>query len=64
MKQSNHNFICRCGLCGNKRLALSELILKVGYGSDYDGEVLKVNMCGNCADRIYEIFSNERNGKE
>ncbi len=62
MKQSNTDFICKCGLCGNKGLALSELILKVGYGSNYDGETLTVDICGNCADKVYVALSNENRG--
>ena len=58
MKQSNTDFICKCGLCGHKELALSELILKIGYGSDYDGELIEAYICGKCADRLYELLSN------
>lgn len=58
MKQSNTDFICKCGLCGHKGLALSELILKIGYSSGYDGELIEAYICGKCADRLYELLSN------
>lgn len=59
MKQSNTDFICKCGLCGKSDLVMSELTLKANYGSSYDGEVLQIDLCGNCADKIFVALSNE-----
>ena len=62
MEQSNHDFICKCRLCGKtdvKDVALSELRLCCGYGSSYDGELAETYICGICADRLYKLMSNE-----
>lgn len=59
MEQPNTDFICKCKLCGKVDLVLSELILKANYGSSYDGEVLTLDICGDCADRLFEQMSNE-----
>ena len=59
MKQSNCGFICKCAICGKSDLVMSELTLKANYGSSYDGEVLQIDLCGNWADKIFGLFSNE-----
>lgn len=62
MEKSNCGFICKCGLCGKtdiENVALSELRLYCGYGSDYDGEVSQIDLCGSCADKIFVALSNE-----
>ena len=59
MKQSNHDFIRKCKLCGQTDLVMSELILKANYGSSYDGEVLEIDLCGNCADKMFVSLSDE-----
>lgn len=60
MVKSNGDFIYKCRLCGKTDIVMSELTLKANYGSSYDGEVLEVDLCGNCADRVFEQLSNER----
>lgn len=59
MKQSNSGFICKCAICGKPDLVMSELTLKANYGSSYDGEVLQIDLCGNCTDKIFVSLSNE-----
>lgn len=44
--------IC-CDLCGNESLIPSRIIIECNYGSAYDGERLMLEICGDCADRIY-----------
>ena len=46
----------RCDICGNNELALSEINLRCGYGSIYDGETLTLSVCGDCMDRIYNTI--------
>ena len=58
MVKPNEDFICKCKLCGKTDLVMSELILKANYGSSYDGEVLQVDLCGDCIDRVFEQLSN------
>ena len=48
-----------CELCGEKDYCLSELELKVGYGSKYDGEILRLKLCGKCTDKIFELINSE-----
>lgn len=57
---SNGDFIHGCECCGNDALVASEITLKFNYGSKYDGEVLTLNICGDCADKIYSLIQNEK----
>ncbi len=59
MEQSNKNFMCNCKLCGKTDLVMSELTVRANYGSSYDGELLKIDLCGSCADKIFEALSKE-----
>lgn len=43
----------KCEMCGKEELALSVIQLSCGYGSLNDGESVRLNICGECADRIY-----------
>lgn len=61
MEQSNKGFMQKCSLCGKadvEDVALSELRLCCGYGSYYDGEVVEVSICGECANKLYVDLSN------
>lgn len=62
MSVQNTHFICE--ICGGYEMVLSSLNLRCNYGSENDGEKLKLHICGNCADRIYECIQRERNIKE
>lgn len=42
-----------CDLCGSEGLIPSRIIVECNYGSINDGERLMLEICGNCADRIY-----------
>lgn len=58
MKQ-NENFISnKCERCGGNDMgyALSELQLLCGYGSRYDGEEIRIALCGKCADEVYKYI--------
>lgn len=54
---ANQSFIqCRCMTCGGADvgdMALSEFVLKAGYGSRYDGQQLRLTICGKCADNLF-----------
>lgn len=53
-----------CELCGKAELSLSELHLICGYGSLNDGEDITLNICGDCADRIFGIILKEKERKQ
>lgn len=59
MIKQNGDFIYKCRLCGKTDIVMSELTLKANYGSSYDGEVLEADLCGDCADKVFEALSNE-----
>lgn len=62
--QQNGDFINnKCELCGRSDLVLSYLHLICNYGSQYDGEDLRLALCGDCADRIFEFIRGD-NGNE
>lgn len=42
-----------CDICGKEDLIPSRIIIERNYGSIYDGEKLTLEICGDCADRIY-----------
>lgn len=66
MTEQKYNFIPTvCEICGNDDLlgaCLSEITLKAGYGSKNDGQELKLNVCGDCIDKLFnEILEERRN---
>lgn len=59
MFESKDSFINKkCEMCGKNDLLLSELRLTCNYGSKYDGERMTIDICGNCADKIYNLIQN------
>lgn len=60
---SNRNFIDKrnesepanfyCDICGKESLIPSRIIIECNYGTIYDGEKLMLEICGDCADRVY-----------
>lgn len=60
---SNGDFIHGCEWCGKDALVASEITLKFNYGSKYDGEMLTLNICGDCADKIFEQLFNGNKAK-
>lgn len=66
---TNADFIQdRCQLCGGEDvagLALSEIKLSCGYGSSYDLQCVRLNLCGDCADALYILLNGRaQNNKE
>lgn len=53
---SNNNFIHeKCGLCGGTDISdyvLSEMTLSAGYGSEHDGECVRIPLCAKCVDHM------------
>lgn len=49
---SNNDFICP--LCHEHDYVPSEIILQANYGSSYDGERMKIQLCGECFDKFWE----------
>ena len=45
-----------CELCGAEDLVPSRIMLELNYGSRYDGDRLTLEICGNCADRLYKAL--------
>ena len=61
----NHSFINKnCEICGKSELVLSTLKLCFNFGSKNDGEKLTLNICGDCADTIYETIQRRKEVKE
>ena len=59
--QQNHSFIHnKCDCCGRNDYVMSEVILKANYGSSYDGEKKKINLCGKCFESVYESIQNKK----
>lgn len=56
------NKVCEC--CGEPDLVLSELHLVCNYGSKYDGENLRLAVCGKCMDKFYEHIVKEQRRAE
>lgn len=54
--EEKSSFICRCGLCKRETIALSQISLNCGYGSQYDFEGVHLNLCGDCADAFYVLL--------
>lgn len=58
--QQNGDFINnKCELCGKTDLVLSNLHLTCNYGSKYDGENLRLDLCGKCIDRLYDYIKKQ-----
>lgn len=51
-----------CELCGAKDLVPSIITLELNYGSRYDGDRLTLELCSDCADRLYEALQNIEKG--
>lgn len=53
---SDNNFIHeKCGLCGGTDIpdyVLSEMTLSAGYGSEHDGECVRIPLCAKCVDHM------------
>lgn len=57
MNTQNNNFINKiCELCGENDTALSEIRLTCNYGSQNNGEQITLDICGDCADEIYNYL--------
>ena len=57
-EKQNNSFINKnCEICGHTDLVLSSIQLCCNYGSKYDGEQITLNVCSNCADRIYKFIT-------
>lgn len=67
---ANDNFIhMKCAICGDTDtgdMALSQLTLKLGFGSKHDGESVSLPLCGKCVDRLhnYICFNQLCNGNQ
>ena len=60
----NSDFINKkCKMCGKEELALSVIELSCGYGSLNDGENIRLNICGECADKVYSLIKNQYKGQ-
>lgn len=58
IEQQNRSFInSNCEICGCNDLVLSEVQICCNYGSKYDGERIKLNVCPDCIDRIYNYIT-------
>ena len=57
---ANDSFIhIQCAICGDTDIgdmALSQLILKSGFGSKHDGESVSLPLCGKCMDRLHNYI--------
>lgn len=53
----NTDFMCE--LCGRLDMVASTVILEANYGSDNDGERVKLNVCGCCFDKLFEVVKNK-----
>lgn len=62
MIKSNGDFIRGCECCGKDDLVASQVVLTFNYGSCYDGEILTLELCGDCIDKIYRFIQNEAEG--
>lgn len=62
MIKQNGDFISDCECCGKDDLIASQIILKCNYGSKYDGEILTLNICDDCADEIYDLIKKGKRG--
>lgn len=62
-ERQNDSFINKnCEICGYNDLVLSSVNLSCNYGSKYDGGRIKLNICSNCADRIYKFIISIKGG--
>ena len=65
--EQNESFIANtCEICGGSDMgyALSELHLICGYGSKYDGKEIRLALCGECADRIFEFVKGDNRNEQ
>lgn len=63
--QQNGDFINnKCKLCGKSDLVLSNLHLTCNYGSKYDGEDLRLALCGECADKMLEFIQGDNRNEQ
>lgn len=44
---------CICDICGQEFLCPSIITLNAGYGSIHDGERLRLELCGDCFDTLF-----------
>ena len=58
MRVQNTDFVCE--ICGKRDIVLSSLRLQCNYGSANDGEKLRLNICGTCADMVYERIQKKK----
>lgn len=56
MKRKTDFIHDKCEMCGKQELSLSTLRLICGYCSQHDGERIVLNICGDCADKIYGLI--------
>lgn len=69
LNRQNDVFIAKlCDICGGDDCAgaaLSQLRLTCGYGSFHDMEQVELTICGECADKIYDLIQkDERDDNE
>lgn len=60
-----HKTAGNCEICGSPEWVLSTIAINFNYGSENDGERLKLNICGKCADTLFTAIQNregEKNG--
>lgn len=50
----NDDFICE--ICGKRDYVPSELAISANYGSVHDGEQLTLDICGECADAVFNLI--------
>lgn len=50
----------RCSICGKPTLCTSQIILQGGYGSKYDLQTLKFEICAECFDSFVDSFIDEK----
>ncbi len=60
MIKSNGDLVHGCERCGKDDWIASEITLKFNYGSKHDGKIFTLNLCGDCADRLFKQLFNER----
>ena len=59
--QANEDFMC--SICGGEDLpgkVYSTITLTAGYGSTHDMECVRVQLCGECCDKLFAELSRLR----
>lgn len=56
IKQNHNSITSVCERCGKKGFKLSNIKLICNYGSKYEGEILNLDICGKCADKIFDTI--------